>query len=100
MRSWRVLIEGLAIDEEVVDTSYADLFVVVREGDLEPGPNDWEATVRTAARRHLRPGRYALRATTADGHPVEGAALLRFSDGHRHLFRGDSPLAGVAVVVE
>jgi hypothetical protein len=100
VRSWRVLIEGLAIDEVLVDTSYADLFLVVREGDDQPGPSDWEATVRTADRTHLRPGRYDLRATTADGHPVAGPALLRFSDGHRHLFRGDGPLAGVAVVVD
>ena len=33
MRSWRVVIEAVAIDEVDVDTSYADLFLVVREGD-------------------------------------------------------------------
>jgi len=37
MRSWRVVLEDLAIDEETVDTSYVDLFVVVREGDEVPG---------------------------------------------------------------
>jgi hypothetical protein len=99
MRSCRVVLEDLAIDEVAVDTAYADLFVVVREGDEEPGPSDWEATVRTSGRQHLRPGRYVLRATTLEGHPIEGAALLRFSDGQRHLFRGDGRLAGVALVV-
>jgi hypothetical protein len=98
MRSWRVLVDELAIDDVVVTTSYADVFLVVREGEDEPGPNDWEATVRTAGRTHLRPGRYALRAVTAEGHEVAGAALLRFSDGHQHLFRGDGHLAGGSVV--
>lgn len=98
MRSWRVLVEAIAIDDQEVFTAYADLFLVVREGADEPGPNDWEATVRTSDRTHLRPGRHELRATTAEGHEVAGSALLRFSDGHQHLFRGDGPLAGAAVV--
>ena len=98
MRSWRVLVEELAIDDVVVPTSYADVFLVVREGAAEPGPNDWEATARTPERTHLRPGRYALRARTAEGHEVAGAALLRFSDGHQHLFHGDGPLEGGALV--
>ncbi len=86
---------GVAIDDVGVDTDFAELFVVVREGSVGPGPNDWEATVRTPERTHLRPGRYALRASTADDVPVSGPALLRFSDGHRHLFRGDGELSGV-----
>ena len=98
MRSWRVLVEELAVDDVAVPTSYADVFLVVRDGALEPGPNDWEATVRTPDRTRLRPGRYALRATTTEGHEVAGAALLRFSDGHQHLFRGDGPLAGGSLV--
>jgi hypothetical protein len=98
VQSWRVLLQDVAIDEVGITTDYADLFVVVREGSEGAGPNDWEATVRTAERQHLRPGRYALRATTADDIPVAGAALLRFSDGHRHLFRGDGDLEGVDAV--
>jgi hypothetical protein len=94
MRSWRVVLEHVAIDDVGVDTDYADLFLVVREGTDGPGPNDWEATVRTAARHHLRPGRYVLQATTADQVDVSGAAVLRFSDGRRHLFRGDGDLTG------
>jgi hypothetical protein len=94
MQSWRVLLQHVAIDAVGVDTDYADLFLVVREGTQGPGPNDWEATVRTSSRQHLPPGRYVLQATTADDVDVSGAAVLRFSDGRRHLFRGDGDLAG------
>jgi len=99
MRSWRVLVAELAIDDVVVEVGYADLFLVVREGDDVPGPTDWEATVQTDLRNHLPPGLHSLRAVTADHLEVRGEAVLRFSDGHRHLFRGNSPLAGVAAVV-
>ena len=95
MRSWRLLVSVLAIDDTIVDTAYADVFVVVREGESGPGPSDWEATVRTTDGQHLRPGTYQLRAQTPDGRTLDGHALLRFSDGHQHLFRGDGPLAGV-----
>jgi hypothetical protein len=47
MRSWRLLADTLAINEIDVGIAYADVFVVLREGDARPGPNDWEATVRT-----------------------------------------------------
>ena len=47
MRSWRLLASRLAINEVDVEVAYADVFVVLREGDDRPGPNDWEATVRT-----------------------------------------------------
>jgi len=95
MRSWRLLVSDLAIDDVAVAVAYADVFVVLREGDDEPGPNDWEATVRTAERHALRPGTYELRAGTPDDLTLRGHAILRFSDGHRHLFRGDGHLAGV-----
>ena len=94
MQSWRVAVHGVAIDDDDVATDFAELFVVVREGTDRPGPNDWEATVRTPVRMHLRPGRYQLQATTFDDVAVSGLALLRFTDGHRHLFRGDGQLAG------
>jgi hypothetical protein len=99
MRSCRVLVEELTIDEVAVPANYADVFLVVRDGEDAPGPSDWEATIRTPDRTHLQPGRHDLRATTFEGHEVAGTALLRFSDGHQHLFRGDGPLAGGAVVV-
>lgn len=95
MRSWRLLAERLAINDVDVDVAYADVFVVLREGDLRPGPNDWEATVRTSQRQHLRPGTYELRVDTPDDHTLSGHAMLRFSDGHQHLFRGDGELGGV-----
>ena len=95
MRSWRLLASKLAINEIDVEVAYADVFVVLREGDERPGPNDWEATVRTAAQHHLPPGTYALRVDTPDDLVLSGHAMLRFSDGHQHLFRGDGELGGV-----
>ena len=95
MRSWRLLASRLAINEVAVDVAYADVFVVLREGDARPGPNDWEATVRTAEPHHLSPGTYELRVDTPDDLVLSGHAMLRFSDGHQHLFRGDGELGGV-----
>jgi hypothetical protein len=95
MRSWRLLADTLAINEIEVGIAYADVFVVLREGDARPGPNDWEATVRTADRQHLPPGTYELRVGTPDGHELCGHAVLRYSDGAQHLFRGDGELGGV-----
>lgn len=99
MRSWRVLLRDLAVDGVLVDPSYADVFLVVRGSDEGPGPNDWEVTLRTSERLALAPGRHELLAHTADGHEVQGWALLRFSDGLQHLFRGDGDLIGAAAVV-
>jgi hypothetical protein len=95
VKSWRLLLAEVAVNEVAVDTSYADLFVVVREGDERPGPNDWEATLQTAERQHFPPGTYELRGETHDDHSLSGHAMLRFSDGHRHHFRGDGDLGGV-----
>lgn len=99
MRSWRVLLRDVAVDGVLVDAAYADVFLVVREPDAVPGPTDWEATVRTQERVGLRPGRHELLAHTADGHEVQGWAVMRFSDGHQHLFRGDGDLLGAGAVV-
>ena len=98
MRSWRLLLRDVAINEIDVEVSYADVFVVLREGDEEPGPNDWEATVRTPDRQHFAPGTYELRGGT-DGVSLSGHAVLRFSDGHQHHFRGDGHLGGVEDIV-
>jgi len=95
VKSWRLLLSAVAIDEVPVSVDYADLFVVLREGDDGPGPNDWEATLRTPVRLHVRPGTYELRGDTPDDLTLSGHAVLRFSDGHQHHFRGDGPLAGV-----
>jgi hypothetical protein len=99
MRSWRLVITNVAINEIPVDVAYADVFVVLREGDAHPGPNDWEATVRTAERQLFPPGTYELRADTVDEVPISGHAVLRFSDGHQHHFRGDGDLGGVDAAV-
>jgi hypothetical protein len=88
------MISELSIDDVAVEVTYADVFLVLREGDLEPGPSDWEANIRTGLRHRLPPGRHELRAVTADEVELRGYALLRFSDGHQHLFRGDGHLAG------
>lgn len=74
--------------------TYADVFVVVREGEAGPGPNDWEVTLQTCAEHHLLPGEHVLAIDAADGAHLRGRALLRFSDGTRHLFRGDGSLSG------
>ncbi|MGQ0831296.1 MAG: hypothetical protein ACT4OV_06425 [Microthrixaceae bacterium] len=95
MQSWRLVAASVAINEVEVDVSYADVFVVLRDGDDRPGPNDWEATVRTPEQHHLAPGTYALRVDTPDDLVLRGDALLRFSDGRQHHFRGDGDLAGV-----
>lgn len=82
-----------------MEAHYADVFVVLREGDEVPGPNDWEATVRTTDHQRLRPGTYELCFTTPDGHILSGRAILRFSDGEQHHFRGDGHLDGAAAAL-
>lgn len=80
------------LDDDAI--TYADVFVVVREGETGPGPNDWEVTLQTVDDRHLPPGEHDLRLQAMDGSSLSGRALLRFSDGTRHLFRGDGELTG------
>lgn len=99
MRSWRLLLGSVLIDDVSVAIAYADVFVVHREGEGSPGPNDWEATVSTTERQRLAPGTYTLTLLTVDDHELTGHAVLRFSDGQRHLFRGDGPLTGVAAAI-
>lgn len=95
MRSWRLLAESVAINNVPVEADYADVFVVERISGETPGPTDWEATIRTQDHTKLGAGRYTLQVDTPDGHRLEGWALLRFSNGHQHLFRGDGELEGV-----
>jgi hypothetical protein len=94
MRSTRLLVEDVAIDGVPFPTRYADVFVVVREGEEGPGSSDWEATLRTTDRQKLQPGIHILELVGVDGTALSGRALLRFSDGHTHLFRGDGHMAG------
>jgi hypothetical protein len=106
VRSTRLLVEeitaevvggardGAAVRFDPDAITYADVFVVVRECEPGPGPNDWEVTLHTCGEHHLRPGEHDLRIDATDGSHMAGRALLRFSDGTRHLFRGDGKLAG------
>src|SRR3546814_17062894 len=95
MRSWRLLLQRVAINEVAVEVAYADVFVVLREGDERPGPNDWEATVHTSDRQHFPPGTYELSAETLDDISITGPAALRYSAGHHHPSRGDGARVGV-----
>jgi hypothetical protein len=94
MRSTRILLGRLRVDGNLVSLGYADVFVVVREGQSGPGPNDWEVTVRTPSAHPLEQGLHVLELDALDGSRLSGRALLRFSDGRRHLLRGDGDLAG------
>jgi hypothetical protein len=106
VRSTRLLVErvtagvvggaedGAETDFDPAEITYADVFVVVRDGETSPGPNDWEVTLQTRGPRPLRPGEHDLRLEAVDGSLLSGRALLRFSDGSRHLFRGDGTLTG------
>ena len=89
-----MLLGRLQVDGDLVALGYADVFVVVREGEAGPGPNDWEVTVRTPSSHRLEPGAHVLELDALDGSRYSGRALLRFSDGRRHLFRGDGDLVG------
>jgi hypothetical protein len=94
MRTTRLLLGRLVVNGQEIDTSYADVFVVVRDGDDSPGPNDWEVTARSDDGVDLEPGRHVLHLEVLDGTTLSGRALLRFSDGSRLLFRGDGRLSG------
>ena len=94
MRSNRLSVERMSVGDDDVGVSYADVCVVVRDGESGPGPNDWEVNLRTCDQHRLEPGEHDLTLDAADGSHLQGRALLRFSDGLRHLFRGDGRLAG------
>lgn len=94
MRSSRVLVGRLVVGGTEVALRYGELFVVVREGRMGPGPSDWELTVQGQDEQRLVGGRHRVCIELTDGSELSGDALLRFSDGSRHLLRGDGPLAG------
>ena len=92
-----MLVDRLTVGGDELDVAYADVFVVVRDGETDPGPNDWEVTAVARGGRRLEPGEHELVVEALDGTTLSGRALLRYSDGHRHLFRGDGHLSGFAV---
>lgn len=94
MESYRIIANRVDIDGLPVEFGYADVFVVVRDGEDRPGPTDWEAQVHTDAPMRVAPARHDLAFTIADGTHLRGVAIVRFSDGRRHLFRGDAELEG------
>ena len=94
MRTTRMLLERLVVNGQEIVTSYADVFVVIRDGATIPGPNDWEVTVRSDNGLTLEPGQHVLQLESLDGVMLTGRALLRYTDGNRILFRGDGHLAG------
>lgn len=96
MRTARLLLGRLVVNGQEVETSYADVFVVVRDGAAAPGPNDWEVTVRSTQDLTLEPGLHELELEGLDGTVLSGPALLRLADGDRILFRGDGQLTGYA----
>ena len=99
MRSIRVLLESATVGSVPLELEQGHLHVVLREGDEAPGPSDWELLLVTEATTDVRPGAHRVRLLTLDGHDLQGRALVRFSDGHRHLLRGDGDLGGVELVL-
>lgn len=95
-----MLVEAASVGPLDLLLQQGHLHVVVREGEAGPGPSDWEAMLVTDDTADVRPGRHDVSLLTVDGHRVRGRALVRFSDGHRHLLRGDGDLGGVAAVLE
>lgn len=94
MESYRILLSHVDIDGVPVTFDYGDVFVVLRDGREVPATTDWEVQLRTDQFQRIRPARHDLAMTPPDGVRLRGAAIVRFSDGHRHLFRGDDALAG------
>lgn len=94
VETYRILLSRADLDGVPVSFEYADVYVVVREGQDGPGPTDWEVQLRTDRFHRIEMARHELALTAPDGTCVRGAAIVRFTDGHRHLFRGDDELDG------
>lgn len=94
MRSFRIAARRFDLDGMPVRVSSAHVFVVIREDQDGPGDTDWEVNVSTDDLHHVEMRRHDLAVHVPDGTTLRGSAIVRFSDGRRHLFRGDSPLAG------
>lgn len=94
MESYRIIAHHVDLDGMPVDVGYADVFVVVRDGADQPAPTDWEAQFHTERFVSVPMARHDLAFAIPDGTFLRGAAIVRFTDGHRHLFRGDDDLDG------
>lgn len=94
VESYRILLSHVDVDGLPVEFHYGDVFVVVRDGEEAPAPTDWEAQLRTTQFHPITSARHELAMTVPDGTCLRGRAIVRFSDGHRHLFRGDEHLDG------
>jgi hypothetical protein len=94
MESYRIIASRVDLDGRPVEVGYADVFVVVRDGAQEPAPTDWEAQLRTDRHVEVSMARHHLSFAVPDGTRLRGAAIVRFTDGHRHLFRGVETLDG------
>ncbi len=88
------MLSSVDLDGMPVDVDYGHVYVVIREGEDGPSPTDWEANITTEAFVPVTAARHDLALTAPDGSCMRGAAIVRFSDGHRHLFRGDADLEG------
>jgi len=100
MRSVRVPLGAVGLAGTEPTLQQGHLLVVVRDGATNPGPSDWEVLVVTDGYWRVAPGEHELWLRTATGQEATGRALVRFSDGHRHLLRGDGDLAGVDAILE
>jgi hypothetical protein len=99
VKSVKVHLASATVGADELELQQGHLLVVIRDGEVGPGPSDWEALLVTDGPRHVRPGTHQVGLSTVDGLRVRGRALVRFSDGHRHLLRGDGDLAGVEDVL-
>lgn len=95
MEATRYQVQQLKVDGSPLETRYADVYVVVRDGEDGPGPSDWEAQAHGVDHRHIPAGRHHVELRIPGGSVLTGQAIVRFSDGTRHLFRGDGELHGL-----
>ena len=94
MESYRIIANRADVDGVPIEFAYADVFVVLRAGASLPAPTDWEAQIHTDRTVSIAQARHDLAFGVPDGTQLRGPAIVRFSDGHRHLFRGDGDLDG------
>lgn len=94
MESYRIIASHADVDGVPVAFSYADVFVVLRDGGSAPAATDWEAQIHTDRVVPITQARHDLAFEIPDGTCLRGPAIVRFSDGRRHLFRGDGDLDG------
>lgn len=95
MHTERILVTHAEIDGIPVDVDYGDVFVVLRAAeDRTPEPTDWEAQLRTPGLHRVTQSLHQLTLTSPDGVVYRGEVITRFTDGRRHLFRGNGFLDG------